>query len=330
MREAIIVGVLAFVGRRGAVPGVHRPAGPLRRASARRLVQPREPPRQGGDADPGRSALLPGRDRRLACRRPLACGVPRRLRAASPARSRAASTTSSTSATSSGSGSPSGRSSASRGSPGCWSASGSRSPASRTSSFPGLGAPNLGWGLAVVVGDRRRRDAATRSTSPTASTGSPPSCTALVLIGIAIIAVTRSRPAGGGHRGRARGRRRGVPASSTGSRRASSWATPGRSRSACAIVALTAELHLIWLLPVLGIVFVVEAASVVVNVTAIRRFGRRVFRASPIHHHFEELGLREQRLVACLRRASPRSAPRSPCSSRTSPARSRERSARSW
>ena len=68
-----------------------------------------------------------------------------------------------------------------------------------------------------------------------------------------------------------------------------------------AIVALTAELHLIWFLPVLGIVFVVEAASVVVNVTAIRRFGRRVLRASPIHHHFEELGLREQRLVLCLR-----------------------------
>jgi phospho-N-acetylmuramoyl-pentapeptide-transferase len=67
-----------------------------------------------------------------------------------------------------------------------------------------------------------------------------------------------------------------------------------------AIVALTTELHLIWLLPVLGIVFVVEAASVVVNVTAIRRFGTRVLRASPIHHHFEELGLREQRLVAAF------------------------------
>ena len=37
-----------------------------------------------------------------------------------------------------------------------------------------------------------------------------------------------------------------------------------------------------------------------VNVTAIRRFGTRVFRASPIHHHFEELGLRERRLVAGL------------------------------
>jgi phospho-N-acetylmuramoyl-pentapeptide-transferase len=72
----------------------------------------------------------------------------------------------------------------------------------------------------------------------------------------------------------------------------------------CVVVALTTELHLLWFLPVLGIVFVVEAASVVVNVTAIRRFGRRVLRASPIHHHFEEIGLREQRLVASFAAAA--------------------------
>jgi phospho-N-acetylmuramoyl-pentapeptide-transferase len=68
----------------------------------------------------------------------------------------------------------------------------------------------------------------------------------------------------------------------------------------CALVAVTAELHLLWILPLLGIVFVVEAASVIVNVTAIRRYGRRIFRASPVHHHFEELGLREQRLVTAF------------------------------
>src|SRR5438552_239703 len=65
----------------------------------------------------------------------------------------------------------------------------------------------------------------------------------------------------------------------------------------CVMVALSAEVHLLWLLPLLGIVFVVEALSVVINVTAIRRYGRRVLRASPLHHHFEEMGLREQRLV---------------------------------
>jgi phospho-N-acetylmuramoyl-pentapeptide-transferase len=68
----------------------------------------------------------------------------------------------------------------------------------------------------------------------------------------------------------------------------------------CALVALAAELRLLWLLPLLGAVFVAETLSVIINVTAIRRFGRRVFRASPLHHHFEELGLREQRLVVCF------------------------------
>jgi phospho-N-acetylmuramoyl-pentapeptide-transferase len=68
----------------------------------------------------------------------------------------------------------------------------------------------------------------------------------------------------------------------------------------CALVALAAELRLLWLLPLLGAVFVAETLSVIINVTAITRFGRRVFRASPLHHHFEELGLREQRLVVCF------------------------------
>jgi phospho-N-acetylmuramoyl-pentapeptide-transferase len=65
----------------------------------------------------------------------------------------------------------------------------------------------------------------------------------------------------------------------------------------CALAALAAEVRMLWLLPLLGLVFVAETLSVIVNVTAITRFHRRVFRASPLHHHFEELGLREQRLV---------------------------------
>jgi phospho-N-acetylmuramoyl-pentapeptide-transferase len=65
----------------------------------------------------------------------------------------------------------------------------------------------------------------------------------------------------------------------------------------CALAAVAAEVHMLWLLPLLGVVFVAETVSVIVNVTAITRFGRRVLRASPLHHHFEELGLREQRLV---------------------------------
>ncbi len=65
----------------------------------------------------------------------------------------------------------------------------------------------------------------------------------------------------------------------------------------CALAAVAAEVRMLWLLPLLGVVFVAETLSVIINVTAITRFGRRVFLASPLHHHFEELGLREQRLV---------------------------------
>jgi phospho-N-acetylmuramoyl-pentapeptide-transferase len=44
------------------------------------------------------------------------------------------------------------------------------------------------------------------------------------------------------------------------------------------------------LLVVLGGLFVIETASVIIQVIAFRGFGRRVFRMSPIHHHFELAG----------------------------------------
>jgi phospho-N-acetylmuramoyl-pentapeptide-transferase len=44
------------------------------------------------------------------------------------------------------------------------------------------------------------------------------------------------------------------------------------------------------LLIVLGGLFVIETASVIAQVIAFRGFGRRIFRMSPIHHHFELAG----------------------------------------
>ena len=44
------------------------------------------------------------------------------------------------------------------------------------------------------------------------------------------------------------------------------------------------------LLVVLGGLFVIETTSVIVQVIAFRGFGRRVFKMSPIHHHFELAG----------------------------------------
>ena len=44
------------------------------------------------------------------------------------------------------------------------------------------------------------------------------------------------------------------------------------------------------LLVILGGLFVIETTSVIAQVIAFRGFGRRVFRMSPIHHHFELAG----------------------------------------
>lgn len=56
---------------------------------------------------------------------------------------------------------------------------------------------------------------------------------------------------------------------------------------AMAGLALLTRTHL--LLPILGGLYVFETASVIVQVVVFRRFGRRVFRMAPIHHHFELL-----------------------------------------
>jgi phospho-N-acetylmuramoyl-pentapeptide-transferase len=53
-------------------------------------------------------------------------------------------------------------------------------------------------------------------------------------------------------------------------------------------LALTTNTAL--LLVILGGLFVIEALSVIVQVVSFRGFGRRVFKMSPIHHHFELLG----------------------------------------
>ncbi len=48
---------------------------------------------------------------------------------------------------------------------------------------------------------------------------------------------------------------------------------------------------------VLGGVFVLEALSVIIQVASFRLTGRRVFRMSPLHHHFELLGWPEPKVV---------------------------------
>ena len=50
-------------------------------------------------------------------------------------------------------------------------------------------------------------------------------------------------------------------------------------------------------LAIVGGLFVLEAASVIVQVASYKMFGKRVFRMAPLHHHFEQKGWPESTVV---------------------------------
>ncbi|MGP9821405.1 phospho-N-acetylmuramoyl-pentapeptide-transferase [Salinarimonas sp. NSM] len=50
-------------------------------------------------------------------------------------------------------------------------------------------------------------------------------------------------------------------------------------------------------LAIVGGLFVLEAASVIIQVVSFKLTGRRVFKMAPIHHHFEQLGWTEPQVV---------------------------------
>ena len=54
-----------------------------------------------------------------------------------------------------------------------------------------------------------------------------------------------------------------------------------------AMAGLAMFLHVDLLLPVIGGLYVIETASVILQVGSFRLFGRRLFRMAPVHHHFE-------------------------------------------
>jgi len=51
------------------------------------------------------------------------------------------------------------------------------------------------------------------------------------------------------------------------------------------------------LLILVGIVYVVETLSVIIQVLYFKKTGKRVFKMAPIHHHFEALGWKETKIV---------------------------------
>ncbi|HLR64115.1 MAG TPA: phospho-N-acetylmuramoyl-pentapeptide-transferase [Pseudogracilibacillus sp.] len=62
-----------------------------------------------------------------------------------------------------------------------------------------------------------------------------------------------------------------------------------------AAVAIIAKLEI--LLVIIGFVFVIETLSVIIQVISFKTTGKRVFKMSPIHHHFELSGWSEWRVV---------------------------------
>ncbi|BDG48141.1 MULTISPECIES: phospho-N-acetylmuramoyl-pentapeptide-transferase [Parageobacillus] len=64
---------------------------------------------------------------------------------------------------------------------------------------------------------------------------------------------------------------------------------------AIATVAILTKLEI--LLVIIGGVFVIETLSVIIQVISFKTTGKRVFRMSPLHHHYELLGWSEWRVV---------------------------------
>ena len=49
---------------------------------------------------------------------------------------------------------------------------------------------------------------------------------------------------------------------------------------------------------IVGFVYVMESLSVIMQVTSYQLTGKRIFKMSPIHHHFEMCGMSERKIVA--------------------------------
>lgn len=63
-----------------------------------------------------------------------------------------------------------------------------------------------------------------------------------------------------------------------------------------ASLAVFTKLELI--LPIIGILFVITALSDILQVAYYKNTHKRIFKMAPLHHHFEKLGVNENRIVA--------------------------------
>jgi len=65
-----------------------------------------------------------------------------------------------------------------------------------------------------------------------------------------------------------------------------------------AISVIAVGLGMPLILVIAGFVYLFETLSVILQVASFKMFGKRIFKMSPIHHHFEMCGWRENKIVA--------------------------------
>lgn len=63
------------------------------------------------------------------------------------------------------------------------------------------------------------------------------------------------------------------------------------------ITGICFNLGIVFIVPILGIIFLCESLSVIIQVISFKITGKRVFKMSPIHHHFEMSGYSEIKIV---------------------------------
>ena len=64
-----------------------------------------------------------------------------------------------------------------------------------------------------------------------------------------------------------------------------------------AVVAFAVLTNSVLLIPIVGGIYFAEAISVIIQVASFKLTGKRVFKMAPIHHHFEQCGWPETRVV---------------------------------
>jgi len=64
-----------------------------------------------------------------------------------------------------------------------------------------------------------------------------------------------------------------------------------------AVSAVAVLLNLPLIIPIVGGIYFAEALSVIIQVTSYKLTGKRVFLMSPLHHHYEQKGWKETKVV---------------------------------